>query len=116
MTDQTCPKCGADAKEKHMEWTRFECGTANVGRRIVEDGYDCYENQLATQTARAIRLMRMVEDNDLHWSELIGAEKEKNTHLRGLLGEIRERLADGYLYNLRIDLGQILDRINEGSE
>jgi hypothetical protein len=129
MNDRTCPKCGADAKEKHMEWTRFECGTANVGRRIVEDGYDCYENQLAAVTKERddktefIRVMieKAASKHRPAYDELAMKTMkvdDENTRLRGLLGEIEGAFntAEDDPSEAWFKIGEALARINEGSE
>jgi hypothetical protein len=130
---ELCPNCGAD------RICAFEVEVCGHGDNRSVVSRQCLRNQLETQTARALRFMRQVETDGLHWSHLLGVEKEKNTRLRGIIDlydganqaeYIKENtrlrgllgkcvsfmdgaIEDGYANN---DLLDLIDRINEGGE
>ena len=64
----TCPKCGAERSPGRGDLL-YRCGTSPNGGGSFTEGYVCLRNQLAHQTARAIKYMKAVEQHDLDWSE-----------------------------------------------
>jgi hypothetical protein len=113
---ELCPNCGADKMINGRFWV---CGSLVMGvSGNFSESHQCLRNRLATQTARAIRFMRQVETDGLHWTEVVGEKCAEITRLRGLLGEIREIVHDEELTDddtvWRVI--NILSRINEGSE
>jgi hypothetical protein len=109
---ELCPNCGAD------RICAFEVEVCGHGDNRSVVSRQCLRNQLETQTARALRFMRQVETDGLHWTEVVGEKCAEITRLRGLLGEIREIVHDEELTDddtvWRVI--NILSRINEGSE
>ena len=76
-----CPECGdkyigayhevSDEYSPNLSGKQYVCATIVWENGVVEESHECLRSQLATQTARAIKYMRAVEQHDLEWSEKI---------------------------------------------
>ena len=93
MSNSACPKCGAERSNQyifpdgsgHIDWecgVRSHFGIDGVGQGDDGDELDCLRNQLATQTSRAIKYMKSVEQHDLEWSEKLAASMAEAERLK----------------------------------
>lgn len=100
MSDQKCPQCGEEYMERDSKGTQDWVDVYRCGSEIDKNGVltyepdECLRNQLATQTARAIKYIKTVEENDLEWSEKLRLLNKHASSWEELAEQRADLLAD----------------------
>ena len=120
----SCPRCGVENETISScgVYATYGCGTTTNASGIYDSDV-CLRNQLsaqaeelATQTARAVKYMRAVEQHDLEWSEMVGGLKAELATERARLAQVKAWVAGVIYYKHEDDDADIISILSDTPE